>query len=335
MTMGLPLGFPMSAIANILIVEMVRNVYNVNALKGEFPMDEKNKIQLFEDQRIRCAWDEEKEEWLFSVVDVVEVLTGTDNPRRYWSDLKRKLKSEGSELYEKIVQLKLKSADGKRYNTDIADTEQLLRVIQSIPSPKAEPFKLWLAAVGRERIEETIDPEQAIDRAFETYLKKGHSEEWIHQRLLTIRIRNDLTAEWRERGVQKGVEYAILTDEISKAWSGMTTRSYKELKGLKKENLRDNMSDLELVLTMLAEATTTEISKTVEPETFEANKQVARSGGEVAGNARKDIESRSGKPVITSENATQLNTLVVDMIENVADNPGEDGRRSPRDATTL
>jgi hypothetical protein len=296
-------------------------VYNIFKFwKGEFPVNENSKIQLFEDKRIRTAWDGESEEWLFSVIDVVEVLTGTDNPRRYWSDLKRKLKAEGSELYEKIVQLKLKSSDGKRYNTDVADTEQLLRLIQSIPSPKAEPFKLWLAAAGRERIEETIDPEQAIDRAFETYLKKGYSEEWVHQRLLTIRIRNDLTTEWQKRGVKKGVEYAILTDEISKAWSGMTTRGYKGLKGLKKENLRDNMSDLELVLTMLAEATTTEISKTAEPETFEANKQVARSGGEVAGNARKDIESRSGKPVITSKNAAQLNTLITDMIEGVAGN---------------
>jgi hypothetical protein len=289
-------------------------------------MDKNSKFQLFEDKRIRYAWDEENEEWLFSIIDVVEVLTGTDNPRRYWSDLKRKMKAEGSELYEKIVQLKMIAEDGKQRLTDVANTEQLLRIIQSIPSPKAEPFKMWLAQVGKERIEETIDPEQAIDRAFETYLKKGYSEEWIHQRLLTIRIRNDLTAQWQKRGVQKGVEYAILTDEISKAWAGMTTRQYKNLKGLKKENLRDNMSDLELVLTMLAEATTTEISKTVEPETFEENRQVARSGGEVAGNARKDIESRSGKPVITSKNAAQLNTLVTDMIDGVVGNSGEDDK---------
>lgn len=206
-------------------------------------------MQLFEDQPIRSAWDAEREEWYFSVVDVVGALTGSENPRRYWSDLKRKLKSEGAvELYENIVQLKLKSTDGKKRLTDVADTEQLLRIIQSIPSPKAEPFKLWLAQVGRERIEETIDPEQAIDRALETYLKKGYSEEWVHQRLLAIRIRNELTDEWSKRGVQKGREYAILTDEISRAWSGMTTRQYKDLKGLKKENLRDNMSDLELVL---------------------------------------------------------------------------------------
>jgi prophage antirepressor-like protein len=279
---------------------------------------------LFEDKRIRTAWDEEKQEWYFSVVDVVEVLTGTDNPRRYWSDLKRKLKIEGSQLYEKIVQLKMTAEDGKKRLTDIADTEQLLRLIQSIPSPKAEPFKMWLAAVGRERIEETIDPEQAIDRAFETYLKKRYSEEWIHQRLLTIRIRNDLTDEWRKRGVQKGAEYAILTDEITKAWSGMSTRGYKSLKGLKKENLRDNMSDLELVLNMLAEATTTEISKTAEPETFEENKQVARRGGRIAGNTRREIEADTGKPVITSKSAAQLNTLVPDMIEDVADSSGKD-----------
>ncbi|MDR1321835.1 MAG: Bro-N domain-containing protein [Gracilibacteraceae bacterium] len=287
-------------------------------------MNENNKIQLFEDKRIRCVWDAEKEEWYFSVVDVVEVLTGTDNPRRYWSDLKRKLKAEGSELYEKIVQLKLQSADGKRYSTDVANTEQLLRLIQSIPSPKVEPLKLWLAQVGRERIEETIDPEQAIDRAFDTYLKKGYSTDWIHQRLLTIRIRNDLTAEWQKRGVEKGLEYAILTDEITKAWSGMTTRKYKDLKGLKKENLRDNMTDLELVLTMLAEATTTEYSKAQKPETFEGSRQIAKDGGSVAGDARKTIETRTGKPVITSRNAVQLNKLVTDIIEGVADNPGKE-----------
>lgn len=207
-----------------------------------------DKLQLFENKTIRTAWDEETEEWYFSIVDVISVLTGTENPRRYWSDLKRKLKKEGAvELYERIVQLKILSSDGKRYKTDVADTEQLLRIIQSIPSPKAEPFKAWLAMVGRERIEETIDPEQAIDRALETYLKKGYSEEWVHQRLLAIRIRNELTDEWQKRGVEKGREFAILTDEISRAWSGMTTRQYKKLKGLKKENLRDNMSDLELV----------------------------------------------------------------------------------------
>ncbi len=215
-------------------------------------MENTSAIQLFEDQPIRAAWDEEKEEWFFSVVDVCQVLSGTDNPRRYWSDLKRKLKAEGSELYEKIVQLKMKASDGKKRMTDVADTEQLLRIIQSIPSPKAEPFKLWLAQVGRERIEETIDPELAIDRALETYLKKGYTREWINQRLQAIQVRKELTDEWQDRGVQKGVEYAILTDEITRAWSGMSTRQYKRLKGLKKENLRDNMTTTELVLNMLA-----------------------------------------------------------------------------------
>ena len=249
-------------------------------------------IQLFEDKKIRTAWDEEQEEWYFSIVDVISVLTGTENPRRYWSDLKRKLKKEGAvELYEKIVQLKMLSS-GKIEK--LANTEQLLRIIQSV-LPKAEPFKAWLARVGRERIEETIDPEQAIDRALETYLKKGYSEEWVHQRLLAIRIRNELTDEWQKRGVEKGKEYAILTDEISRAWSGMTTRQYKKLKGLKKENLRDNMSDLELVLTMLAEATTTEISKTVKPATFSENQKVAQKGGSIAGNTRKEIEDTYGK----------------------------------------
>lgn len=225
-------------------------------------MEGHDKIQLFEDKRIRTAWDEEREEWYFSIVDVVAVLTDSENPRRYWSDLKRKLKVEGADqLYEKIVQLKMRSSDGKRYATDVADTEQLLRIIQSIPSPKAEPFKMWLAQVGRERIEETIDPELTIDRALETYLKKGYSREWINQRLQAIQVRKELTDEWDRRGVKKGVEYAILTDEISRAWSGMTTRQYKDLKGLTKENLRDNMSTLELVLNMLAEATTTEISR--------------------------------------------------------------------------
>ena len=237
-------------------------------------------IQLFEDKKIRTAWDEEQEEWYFSIVDVIAVLTGTENPRRYWSDLKRKLKKEGAvELYEKIVQLKMLSSDGKKYKTDVANTEQLLRIIQSIPSPKAEPFKAWLAMVGRERIEETIDPEQAIDRALETYLKKGYSEEWVHQRLLAIRIRNELTDEWKRRGVEKGKEYAILTDEISRAWSGMTTRQYKKLKGLKKENLRDNMS---------------------------------------AGNTRKEIEETTGKPVITAQNANDFRQLVTDIVEDAA-----------------
>ena len=283
-------------------------------------VNDNGSIQLFEDQKIRTAWDAEKEEWYFSIIDVISVLTGTANPRRYWSDLKRKLKAEGAnELYEKIVQLKMLSSDGKRYKTDVANTEQLLRIIQSIPSPKAEPFKAWLAMVGKERIEETIDPEQAIDRALDTYLKKGYSEEWIHQRLLAIRIRNELTDEWKKRGVQKGKEYAILTDEISRAWSGMTTGQYKRLKGLTKENLRDNMTDLELVLAMLAEASTTDISKTAKPQTFEENKQVAKRGGKVAGIARQALEAETGKPVITEKNAVNFQQLVTDIVEDAAE----------------
>ena len=287
-------------------------------------MDDKkqnDQIQLFEDQKIRTAWDAEQEEWYFSVVDVVGVLTDQPDTRhaaKYWSVLKTRLKKEGSELPTNCSQLKLKSADGKRYLTDVADTEQLLRIIQSIPSPKAEPFKLWLAQVGRERIEETIDPEQAIDRALETYLKKGYSEEWVHQRLLAIRIRNELTDEWSKRGVEKGREYAILTDEISRAWSGMTTRQYKRLKGLKKENLRDNMSDLELVLNMLAEASTTSISRAERPEGLEENRKVARRGGRIAGNARRELEQETGTPVVTAENAQTLQQLVTGAVEDSA-----------------
>ena len=288
-------------------------------------------IQLFEDQKIRTAWDAEKEEWYFSIIDVISVLTDTANPRRYWSDLKRKLKIEGAvEVYEKIVQLKLLSPDGKKRLTDVASTEQLLRIIQSIPSPKAEPFKAWLAMVGKERIEETIDPEQAIDRALDTYLKKGYSEEWIHQRLLAIRIRNELTDEWKKRGVQKGKEYAILTDEISRAWSGMTTGQYKRLKGLTKENLRDNMTDLELVLTMLAEASTTDISKTAKPQTFEENKQVAKRGGKVAGIARQALEAETGKPVITEKNAFDFQQLVTDIVEDAAELPDQSAEKKEK-----
>lgn len=288
-------------------------------------------IQLFEDQKIRTAWDAEKEEWYFSIIDVISVLTDTANPRRYWSDLKRKLKIEGAvEVYEKIVQLKLLSPDGKKRLTDVASTEQLLRIIQSIPSPKAEPFKAWLAMVGKERIEETIDPEQAIDRALDTYLKKGYSEEWIHQRLLAIRIRNELTDEWKKRGVQKGREYAILTDEISRAWSGMTTGQYKRLKGLTKENLRDNMTDLELVLTMLAEASTTDISKTAKPQTFEENKQVAKRGGKVAGIARQALEAETGKPVITEKNAFDFQQLVTDIVEDAAELPEQSAEKKEK-----
>lgn len=285
-------------------------------------------MQLFEDQPIRTAWDAEREEWYFSVVDVVQVLTEQpdfNTARKYWNKLKQRLSAEGAdELVTNCHQLKLKSPkDGKRYKTDVADTEQLLRIIQSIPSPKAEPFKLWLARVGRERIDETIDPEQAIDRALETYLKKGYSEEWVHQRLLSIRIRNELTDEWQKRGVQKGREYAILTDEISKAWSGMTTRQYKGYKGLKKENLRDNMSDLELVLNMLAEASTTGISQAEKPEGMAENLAVAQRGGRVAGNARKELEREMGRPVISSENAKTMK-LITDVIEGVAELEGKE-----------
>lgn len=281
-----------------------------------------DKMQMFEEQPIRTAWDEENEEWYFSVVDVVGVLTEQpdfDKARNYWKVLKKRLSDEGSQLVTGCNQLKMKSPkDGKRYLTDVATTEQLLRIIQSVPSKKAEPFKLWLARVGTERIEETIDPEQAIDRALETYQRKGYSDEWIHQRLLAIRVRNALTEEWQKSGVQQGREYAILTDEITKAWSGMSTGQYKKLKGLKKENLRDNMSDMELILNMLAESTSTEISRRQKPSTFAENMQIARSGGEAAGEARKAVEARTGAPVITSRNAVQLNEVVAGMIEAVA-----------------
>ena len=283
-----------------------------------------NKIQLFEDKRIRTAWDEENEEFLFSIVDVVGVLTEQQTQRgasNYWAKLKERLKIEGAnELLTNCQQLKMKAEDGKMRMTDVVDTKQLLRIIQSIPSPKAEPFKLWLATVGRDRIDETIDPELTIDRALETYLRKGYTREWINQRLQAIQVRKELTDEWEDRGIQKGIEYAILTDEISKAWSGMTTRQYKNLKGLKKENLRDNMSTLELVLNMLAEVTTTEFSKTQKPETFEDNKTVARSGGRVAGNARKEIEATTGKPAITSKNAVDFSKLISNVIEDSGDN---------------
>ncbi|MCD7805004.1 MAG: Bro-N domain-containing protein [Oscillospiraceae bacterium] len=285
-------------------------------------MSDNNKIQLYEDQPIRTAWDEEREEWYFSIVDVIGVLTEQPNQRgasNYWAKLKQRLKEEGADqLLTNCQQLKMKATDGKRRLTDVANTEQLLRIIQSVPSPKAEPFKLWLARVGTERIEETIDPEQAIDRAMETYQKKGYSDEWINQRILSIRVRNALTDEWQKSGVQQGREYAILTDEITKAWSGMSTRQYKNLKGLKKENLRDNMSDMELILTMLAESTSTEISKQQKPTSFDENMRIAKSGGEAAGEARKAVEARTGVPVITSQNATQLNAVVTDMIETVA-----------------
>lgn len=282
-------------------------------------MTKENAIKLFQDKRVRVHWNDKQEKWFFSIVDVIEVLTGTDRPRKYWNDLKSKLKKEGSELSEKIGQLKMQATDGKFYKTDIADTEQLLRLIQTIPSPKAEPFKLWLAKVGYERIEETEDPEKAFDRAMETYLKKGYSKNWINQRLKSIEVRKDLTDEWENRRVKKGSEYAILTDEITKAWAGYTTKEYKVLKGLKKENLRDNMTNLELVLNMLAEATTTEISKEKKPKTFKGSKIIANQGGTIAGNTRKEIEEKTGKNVVTSLNAKGLDSSDSKRIEHKDD----------------
>ena len=279
------------------------------------------KLQLYDGRQVRSVWDDLREEWWFSVVDVIGVLTeqlDTRHAAKYWSVLKMRLKKEGSELTTNCSQLKMQSADGKKYKTDAMTVEQILRLVQSVPSKKAEPFKLWLAKVGNERINETIDPELAMNRAMETYLKKGYSEEWIRQRLMSIKVRNDLTNEWRNRGVKKGLEYAILTDEISKAWSGMTTKEYKNHKGLKKENLRDNMSDLELVLTMLSEATTTEIEKQQNPKTFEEHKDAAKSGGEAAGIARKAVEERTGRKVITSNNAERLNPMK-DLLEGLAE----------------
>ncbi len=273
-------------------------------------MKNASRIAIFEGKRIRRHWDADQEKWYFSIIDVVEVLTGSTIPRRYWSDLKIKLQKEGSEVYEKIVQLKMQSADGKYYLTDAADTEVMLRIIQSIPSPKAEPLKLWLARVGYERLEETADPELAINRALKTYLQKGYSRDWINQRLKSIEIRKALTDEWENRGVKEGIEFAILTDEISQAWAGLTTKQYKHLKDLKKENLRDHMTNLELVLNMLAETATTEISQKRKPRTFPKNRTVAREGGPIAGNARKKIEVKTGKKVITDRNAKDTHPIV-------------------------
>ena len=278
-----------------------------------------DKLQLFEDQPIRTAWDNENEEWYFSIVDVVRVLTDSKDPNAYWRKLKQRLREEGNQTVTNCHALKMRAHDGKQRSTDVATTEQLLRLIQSIPSPKAEPFKMWLAEVGRERIDETIDPELTIDRALETYTRLGYSPEWINQRLQTIHARKELTDEWKAHGVQEGREYAILTDEVTKAWSGMTTRRYKDLKGLKKENLRDNMSTLELALNMLAEATTTELTRTQNPQGLTQNQAVAREGGGIAGNARKEIEARTRQPVITSKNATKLNSVVTNLIEGMAD----------------
>lgn len=269
-------------------------------------MTKENAIRLFQDQKVRVLWDNEKEKWFFSIVDIIGILTESPNPRKYWSVLKTRLKQEGSELTTKCSQLKMQSADGKFYLTDVADTEQILRLIQSIPSPKAEPFKVWLAKVGYERIEETEDPEIAFDRAMETYLKKGYSTNWINQRLKSIEVRKELTDEWDNRGIKKGLEYAILTDEITKAWAGLTTKEYKDLKDLKKENLRDNMTNLELVLNMLAETSTTELSKKHKPKSLTESKIVARKGGTVAGNARKELEKKLGDSVISPLNAKEL-----------------------------
>ena len=276
-------------------------------------------IQLFEDQPIRTAWDEENETWVFSIVDVVRVLTDSKDPTAYWRKLKQRLKAEGNETVTNCHALKMTAADGKKRLTDVADTPQLLRLIQSIPSPKAEPFKLWLAQVGTERIEETLDPELTIDRALETYARKGYSREWINQRLQAIQVRKELTDEWQERGIQQGREYAILTDEITRAWSGMTTRQYKRLKGLKKENLRDNMTTTEIILNMLAETATRDLSANEQPDGFRPSVEVAKRGGHIAGNARRELESELGHSVITAQNAAQLNEVVTEMIEGVVE----------------
>jgi prophage antirepressor len=278
-----------------------------------------NEIKLFEGNKIRSSWDEEKEEWYFSIIDIIGILTDSKNPRRYWSDLKRKMKDEEGavQLYENIVQLKLKSPDGKMRETDASDMQGIFRIVQSVPSPKAEPFKMWLAEVGKERIDETIDPELTIDRALATYLKKGYTREWINQRLQAIQVRKELTDSWQDHGVKEGMEYAILTNEISKAWSGMTTRQYKDLKGLKKENLRDNMSTTELILNMLAETATKDIAESTNPQGLEENKKVAKRGGSIAGNARKEIEAETGKPVITSKNAIDFGKLINDVTKTI------------------
>jgi hypothetical protein len=269
-------------------------------------MTKLNAIQLFENKKVRTVWDVEQEKWFISIIDVIEALTESDRPRKYWSDLKKKLEKEGSQLSENIGQLKMQSSDGKFYKTDIADTEQLFRLIQSVPSPKAEPFKLWLAQIAAERLDEMQDPELTIDRALEQYLQLGYSETWINQRLKSIEIRKELTDEWKNRGVKEGQQFAILTDIISKAWSDKTTKEYKILKGLKKENLRDNMTNTELILNMLAEASAKDISQAVSPETFDENKIVAAQGGNVAKVARKELEAKTGKKVVTEINAKSL-----------------------------
>lgn len=274
-------------------------------------------VKMFEGSQIRSMWDNEREEWYFSVVDVIGSLTESNNPRDYWYRVKKRMsEEERSELSTFCRQLKLKSTDGKSYKTDVADMQGIFRIIQSVPSPKAEPFKMWLAEVGKERIDEIIDPELMIDRALESYARKGYSREWINQRLQAIQVRKELTDTWQDHGVKAGNEYAILTNEISKAWSGMTTREYKDFKGLKKENLRDNMSTTELILNMLAETATKDIAEATNPQGLDENKQVAQDGGSIAGDARKSIEARTGKPVITSKNAIDLGRLISDVVKH-------------------
>lgn len=279
-----------------------------------------NEIKLFEGNQIRSIWDNEREEWYFSIVDIIGVLTESENPRKYWSVLKTRLKKEGNELATICSQLKLKATDGKMRSTDVADMQGVFRIIQSIPSPKAEPFKMWLSEVGKERIDEIIDPELTIDRALSTYLQKGYTREWINQRLQAIQVRRELTDTWQDHGVEEGKEYAILTNEITKAWSGMTTRQYKDYKGLKRQNLRDNMTTTEIILNMLAEAATKDIANATHPQGLEENKKVAKDGGSIAGNARREIEERTGKPVITSKNAIDFSRLISDIIKSAEEN---------------
>lgn len=277
-----------------------------------------NEIKIFEGNQIRSVWDNEKEEWYFSIIDILGVLTESENPRKYWSVLKTRLKKEGNELATTCSQLKLKSPkDGKMYNTDVADMQGIFRIIQSVPSPKAEPFKMWLAEVGKERLDEIVDPELTIERALETYLRKGYSREWINQRLQAIQVRKELTDSWQDHGVKEGLEYAILTNEISKAWSGMTTREYKDFKGLKKQNLRDNMSTTELILNMLAETATKDIANTSNPQGFEENKKVAKRGGNVAKVAKETLEQETGEPVITPKNAIDFGRLISDVTKEI------------------
>lgn len=303
---------------------LLKQFFYTKVIKGEIKLG--NEIKLFEGNKIRSVWDNEKEEWYFSVVDIVGALTESKNPRRYWSDLKRKMKDEEGaiQLYEKIVQLKLESSDGKMYNTDVADIQGIFRIIQSIPSPKAEPFKMWLSEVGKERIDEIIDPELTIERALETYLEKGYTREWVNQRLQAIQVRKELTDAWQDHGVKKGREFAILTNEISKAWSGMTTREYKDYKGLKKQNLRDNMTTTELILNMLAETATKDITNAFNPKGFEKNKEVSKRDGNVAKVARETLEREIGQPVITSKNAIDFGKLIDDVTKEVSSKKHED-----------